>query len=333
MTPLVLRAAFTLFAGIGGQVHAQNHEPMLFIGVNTAPGNVLQRQEIRQSWMQSPYVRGPNPGVVVKFVVGHAERDSEDAKLLATDMAAHDDFLQLPIPEGYHNLVNKTIELFQWFAWHGNARYAMKLDDDSYPNLNRLIPLLELKTQNKKRNTYAGDMMMQNKPLLWGKWRQDPAVYNETYYPPYASGPGYLLGADLIRTMFKDHFKAHVHYVLDNEDANVGVWVHRENVTGLDIDYTNLDAEEEGCRPGVYLAMNMASGNMDCMHQRQRAREPDFCCDHHLSTWADRNALGLVRQARRSARHPMCPPGWSVEQDRQFAWRIATQSLVNFQES
>eukprot|EP00448_Togula_jolla_P033113 CAMPEP_0170622746 /NCGR_PEP_ID=MMETSP0224-20130122/29302_1 /TAXON_ID=285029 /ORGANISM="Togula jolla, Strain CCCM 725" /LENGTH=330 /DNA_ID=CAMNT_0010949099 /DNA_START=66 /DNA_END=1058 /DNA_ORIENTATION=- len=323
--------AAAVLLGLAGQVRA-TFTPMLLIGVNTAPGNVMQRKEIRQSWMQSPYVAGPDKSVVVKFLVGKPA-NSDDAKLLKQDMIQHKDFVELPIQEGYHNLVNKTIAFFRWFALAGTARYAMKLDDDTYPNFNRLMPLLQLKTENKKQYTYAGDMMMQNKPLLWGKWRQDPAVYNETYYPPYASGPGYLMGADLIQRIFNKNYQAHLAYRLDNEDANCGVWVHREGLTGLEIDYTNLDAEEEGCRPGVYLAMNMptGTGNLKCMFERQLAGEPDMCCDHHLSAWSDRNAVGFLRGS--SSRHPLCPAGWSEEQDRAFVWRWATQPLLDFRAS
>eukprot|EP00448_Togula_jolla_P018750 CAMPEP_0170591468 /NCGR_PEP_ID=MMETSP0224-20130122/12421_1 /TAXON_ID=285029 /ORGANISM="Togula jolla, Strain CCCM 725" /LENGTH=177 /DNA_ID=CAMNT_0010915337 /DNA_START=55 /DNA_END=584 /DNA_ORIENTATION=+ len=143
-------------------------EYLLFIGVNTAPGNVLQRVEVRHSWGQSKYIVGPNPVIQYKFAVGWADPNSDDAKLLEEDNATHGDFLRLPIREGYHNLVNKTIAMLRWFALEGNARYVMKLDVDSFPNFNRIVPLLQLKIENGKTFTYAGDMMMKNKPLTWG---------------------------------------------------------------------------------------------------------------------------------------------------------------------
>jgi len=303
---------------------------LLFIAVNTAPGNVPQRAEIRQSWGQSHYIVGPNPNIQYKFAVGWPEPFSSDAKALEQDNATHGDFLRLPIREGYHNLVNKTIAMMRWFALEGNARYIMKLDDDSFPNFNRLVPLLQLKTENGKRYTYAGDMMLHHHPLLWGKWRQDPAVYNESDYPPYATGPGYLMGADLACLIYSEHYSLHIGMRLDNEDVNTGVWVHREHVTGTQIDYTNLEAEEEGCQVGVYIAMNLPLGQMPCMWKRKLAGERDFCCAHSHSTWADRNAVGFLRQAVAAQRR--LAKGWVAEQDRHFALSLASQSLAQFGE-
>merc|ERR1719221_126876 len=107
-------------------------------------------------------------------------------------------------------------------------------------------------------------MLNHNRVLTYGKWAQDPSVYNETYYPMYASGPAYILGADLVDRIFRINFTAHVGHRLANEDTTVGVWVQKENSTTR-IDYAHFMHEQGGCRKGVYLAMNLKPGHLSCM--------------------------------------------------------------------
>merc|ERR1719362_1304940 len=62
-------------------------------------------------------------------------------------------FLRLPIEDGYEKLTNKTFALLSWFAKKRPARFLMKLDDDSFPHLEKLVSLLE---GQKQRYAYMG---------------------------------------------------------------------------------------------------------------------------------------------------------------------------------
>jgi len=271
--------------------------------------------------------------VKAKFIMGNLEPGSNLSEALEQEQSDFGDILHLPVDEGYHNLVNKSIEFFRWYALNGTGHYVMKLDDDTFPSLDKIVAKLHSKIENGKRYTYAGDLLMRNKVLLWGKWAQNPAVYNKTYYPVYASGPGYLLGRDLVEKIFIDNFKLHSQLRLDNEDANVGVWVHQENLTGITVDYSNYNGEEEGCRAGVDLAMNLVAGEMECMWAKKLKHEKDFCCDFTKSTWMERNKLQTVdflKLGHRRGKAAKRLKDWEPEQDQLFAWRLAEAPLQVF---
>eukprot|EP00928_Gymnodinium_smaydae_P046906 TRINITY_DN31278_c0_g1_i1.p1 TRINITY_DN31278_c0_g1~~TRINITY_DN31278_c0_g1_i1.p1 ORF type:complete len:336 (-),score=51.91 TRINITY_DN31278_c0_g1_i1:134-1141(-) len=262
---------------------------LLFIGVFSAPQYRSRRDEIRKSWMLQSAITAHDAEVVAKFVVGTPRAGSHREKLLAAEMMNHSDILQLPVEERYDGLVEKTTSFLRWFTFNGSASYVMKVDDDTFPDLRKLQPILHQKKKRHRKYLYAGGMLMHNRVLTVGKWAQSTLVYDKEFYPPYASGPGYVLGADLVRLLFDTHFALHSSRPkLANEDTNLGVWVSHENET-TPIDYTNLQHEQDGCRQGVVLAMNLRPGTMRCMYLRMVAGSRNICCGGAIGSWQQRN--------------------------------------------
>src|SRR5688500_6257542 len=104
--------------------------PML-IAVTSAPGNDVQRQAIRETWMRRGEKIAPRWKVV--FVVGRPQQPT----------AMEGDTLWLELEEAYEHLPRKAHATIRWFIEHGSYDFLFKTDADCYVNvweLARYVP-------------------------------------------------------------------------------------------------------------------------------------------------------------------------------------------------
>jgi len=221
--------------------------------------------------------------VVAKFVVGVPESE-EDRTALQEEIKLHNDIIQLKDhTDTYQNLPNKTIGFFHWFVGQAEterASFAMKLDDDTFPNLDRLVPLLHEK-QRINPYTYVGSLLWHGPVQGDGKWAE-VGRYHEKEYPAYMAGSGYIMSAELARHLDDVNIKEGRLKILTNEDTTIGVFVHQENFMSIVTDYVNLWSNVWGCSDQNYMAMNLFPGEMRCMWQKMTAggnfQTKDMCC-------------------------------------------------------
>lgn len=210
--------------------------------------------------MRHPLV---NSGVVqARFVISD-ERDPPDAR--------HDDFIRLPVAEDYHQLTAKVIAFMQWFKNNSNASYVMKLDDDSYPHLDLLLPHLQ---RIKNPLAYVGGGMSPHAPVRrYGKW----AEYNfpEDFYPPYMQGAAYMLSNELVKAITVPEF---TEILLANENTTVGVRVDMENQRlkrlGQEVAYHKIPGTLYGCRMNNTLSMNWDARMFPCVFKKEMQQYP-----------------------------------------------------------
>ncbi|XP_002740042.1 beta-1,3-galactosyltransferase 1-like [Saccoglossus kowalevskii] len=113
------------------------------------------------------------------------------------------DLVVLDFDDSYYNLTLKTMMLLRWAVTYcPNAKYVMKVDDDVFVNLDNLIPLLS----EAPREGYAvGYVYVQSKPIrkTWNKWYVSEEEWSYEFYPPYPTGPAYVLSMDVARAVLK----------------------------------------------------------------------------------------------------------------------------------
>jgi len=239
----------------------------VFIGVMTAPQNTQRREAVRRSWMQHPLLSGAQPLFEAKFVVGRVA--SHPA--LAKEQAENKDVVSIDCEEGYNQLTNKTLTFMSWFAEHGTAQYVMKLDDDSYPDLDRLQAAIT--GAGAGPAVYMG-LLWRNAPVQrTGKNAERKEDWPADVLPTYAAGPGYLLSKPLARRVGGEHFLLNHGHELHNEDVSMGVWVQRE----ADVAYVDIKASV-GCGAEDVVSMQLSPEQMECMAQKQRdCQTPGQC--------------------------------------------------------
>lgn len=226
---------------------------LLFIGVNSKMSNHGRRNIHRGSWFQHPLVKS---GVVqAKFLLaGWAEE-------LHRDDTRYGDCLRLPVQEGYHKLTQKTLAYLDWSKNSTNATYVMKLDDDSYPHLDGLIPYL---TNNTSPFAYFG--YVAHGPVhRTGRWAE--TKYDQEWYPNYMQGAGYILSKQLVSEIMKPGF---VNATYSNENATVGIrvsWVKDYQ----DIRYVQLPTRLNGCSKGNVISMNWDVWKFQCVFRKEAA--------------------------------------------------------------
>lgn len=260
--------------------------PLLFIGVFSAPGYTKRRDEVRASWQQHPLLKNSSgkdkPLIAARFVVG--EPDGEDERVaLAQEMKLHDDMLHLPEHrDTYENLPNKTIAFFHWFVAHDRAAFVMKLDDDTFPNLDRLVPLL-LEKQRVSPYNYIGSLLWHGPVQGSGKWAEH-GRYAEEEYPAYMAGSGYILSTELAKHLDEVNLKEGRLRILTNEDTTIGVFVHQENFLSITANYVHVWSNVWGCSSENYIAMNLFPGELKCMWNKMtssasgKVDASDMCC-------------------------------------------------------
>lgn len=263
-------------------VHANYLSPsLLYIGIMSGPNNTERRREIRNSWFWHRMLQD-STFVAAKFIIGQVDGPGADGveTRLEKESAIHKDIVRLSVREGYNHLTNKTMHFFKWYSvHHPGSRFAMKLDDDTFPDLDTLVKVAE--TRDAKY-VYMGALMDGGPVQRLGKWAEDPEVFPDEFYPTYAAGSGYILSFALAQELTQ----AALHHkirMLTNEDTTVGVWVHEfaEEHADEGVDFYGLEADVYGCTNGVTLAMQLQEGEQMCMWNKFRNRvEPGdgTCC-------------------------------------------------------
>uniref|UniRef100_A0A061RYZ4 Hexosyltransferase n=1 Tax=Tetraselmis sp. GSL018 TaxID=582737 RepID=A0A061RYZ4_9CHLO len=130
---------------------------------------------------------------------------------LAAEASSFCDLLFLDAQEGYENLWRKVTSFFSWLTsreehkQNENKTYVMHVDDDSFVRLDLLV--LEMRTWPEKR-FYWGYIWNSNSSRVTSPIRNPAnksympeADYCLDYYPPFASGCGFVLSWDLVQAL------------------------------------------------------------------------------------------------------------------------------------
>ena len=186
----------------------------LLIVVITAPPNTARRSVIRQTWtLNLP------KNAKVFFAVGMKFLNSENKTALDDENKLNQDLIMLPhLEDKYDLLTDKVVEFMKWIGETSVFDYLLKVDDDTFVRVDKLVNALQLKPRDK---LYWGFFNNGSEIVKEGKWAE-PEPYICDKYVSYALGGGYVLSKDLVTYIVdnSDKFKKFV-----NEDVSVGTWL------------------------------------------------------------------------------------------------------------
>lgn len=156
--------------------------------------NRNQRNALRRTWLSQ--AKG---NVTYTFVFGKSTMEELNYNV-ADEQKIHYDILLIDFIESYRNLTLKTISAFRWAVQNcGHVNYVMKVDDDMWVNLEALQEMVT-SPLGLSANKLFGSCSMNARPFRdpTHKYYVPFSMYNESIYPPYCSGTGYLTNMALI---------------------------------------------------------------------------------------------------------------------------------------
>ena len=193
----------------------------LLILVFSAPANFDKRTIIRKTWATDPSLKIRWRSV---FPLGQAAGDNILNKKLEAEGMMYGDLIRGSYNEHYKNLTFKTQMGLEWAAKYcADFQFLLKADDDVFINPYALIDHLRI-PDTPKTNLYTGSCRFGSGVFRAGKngvtWKE----YNKTTYPPFCSGPAYVLSSDVVYKLVE---MFDVKKPFKNEDVYIGMLVEK----------------------------------------------------------------------------------------------------------
>ncbi|KAK3578334.1 hypothetical protein CHS0354_039041 [Potamilus streckersoni] len=178
--------------------------PFLLFFVLSLPNNTLQRQTIRRTWgdLASQKNSSFNISARMVFMLGRMTDGNMFDRLVQKESTEYNDIVQFDFLESRYNLTRKMMYGLRWVKTYCHSvRYILKVDDDTFINVDRLSDYL-LTDSNINNKAIHGYVYHYGGPVLRdGKYAVKIDELPSSQYPPYVSGTSYILPYDAIPDM------------------------------------------------------------------------------------------------------------------------------------
>jgi hypothetical protein len=172
-----------------GVCRLEEGHPKLLILVTSRPGNTAVRDAIRNTWGNIQKINGK----IIKTVFLAGLTDPETTKNLIRENDLHHDLIQGSFVDTYRNLTYKSVMGLKWAAEYcGKADFVMKADDDTFIRMEWLMGFLD---HLDPKDRFIAGHCFTTRPLRdkSSKWYIKESEYNDTFYPMYCAGQGYII--------------------------------------------------------------------------------------------------------------------------------------------
>ncbi|KAG8573978.1 hypothetical protein GDO81_008986 [Engystomops pustulosus] len=206
----------------------KNRKPFLVIMIIGECHDISSRHTIRETWGN---VSLYDVDVVRIFLVGLPSVAPERIqRLLEEESRTFGDIIQQDFMDTYYNLTLKTLMGLEWVTkFCPSTSYVMKIDNDMFLNVDYLVHQLLHPDLPVRENYMSGVIVANTGPLRsrFYKWYVPKEVYPNDTYPPYCSGPGYVLSVDMAKKIYN---VSQVIRVIPMEDAFMGICLHELHI-------------------------------------------------------------------------------------------------------
>lgn len=177
----------------------------IIILVQTATENFLRRSALRNMW--ASIIAHENYTVRMVFFLGKPAHEGVQF-LLRQEQNRHGDLVQGTFVDTYRNLTHKSVLGLRWVSeFCPNAEFVLRMDDDVFVNVFKILELLDTGLLNKPRHIWC---QVKNKYVYkiqrhGGKWKVDEEEFkNMTHYPfTHCNGPFAIITGDIISDLFQ----------------------------------------------------------------------------------------------------------------------------------
>ncbi len=189
-----------------------DHSHTFLVYVLSQPAGFRRRDVIRSTWgdilhySSSCVQHGFNIRVI--FAMGLSSNMSRsDQDMLSQEIAQHQGIWIGQFEDTYNNLVLKGIQVLSWIkdtCPGDHIDFVMKIDEDVFPNLFRLLGLAWRIQLEKNENTWphfichhkSSSPVVRDPNAPFGKYSVSFEEYPEEYYPQYCSGGLYIMSRE-----------------------------------------------------------------------------------------------------------------------------------------
>uniref|UniRef100_W5NP43 Hexosyltransferase n=2 Tax=Lepisosteus oculatus TaxID=7918 RepID=W5NP43_LEPOC len=204
--------------------------PFLILMVPVAPDNRLSRDTIRRTWGNESLIPGVNILRIFYLGLPSGEQASRIQEELKNESREHQDMVQKDFMDSYFNLTIKTMMILDWLtSYCSESPYAIKIDTDTFLNVDHLVKFLDPKAIPTKKDFITGVIIEGGEARRdrGSKWYMPEEVYPKRTYPLYVSGIGYIFSLDLAQKILE---KSKYVKPLHLEDVYVGMCLEELNI-------------------------------------------------------------------------------------------------------
>jgi hypothetical protein len=170
------------------------------------------RPDQRKPWVCEP--KNANAKIDIEYNAQQealTQKISQESNVIIVDMI-----------DVYRNLADKLFKSYRWIIQNTNAKYVLKMDDDSFARVGSVEHWLKKRPHPPKYEIIAGGFS-KGPVSRRGKWAE--MKYKPDKYPPWPSGAGHIVSRPVIEYM---HQNADTWVSYQGEDTSLGIWM--ENV-------------------------------------------------------------------------------------------------------
>ncbi|XP_075506920.1 beta-1,3-galactosyltransferase GALT1-like [Primulina tabacum] len=248
----------------------------LFIGVLSTPNNLRRRMAVRRTWMQYPAVRSGK--VAVRFFVGLNKNHTVN-KELWDEAQTFEDIQLMPFVDNYSLITWKTIAICIYGTDVVSAKFIMKTDDDSFVRVDEVLNTLDRinVTHGLLYGLIYSNLEPHREPA--SKWYTTLEEWPDDKYPPWASGPGYVVSKDIAEAVSKKHREGQLK-MFKLEDVAMGIWILDMKNKGLQVRYEKDDRIFYDCKDGYVVAHRQSPGELLCLWKKIQEKNLAICCSN-----------------------------------------------------
>ncbi|KAF2299454.1 hypothetical protein GH714_031995 [Hevea brasiliensis] len=202
---------------------------------------------------------------------------------LWNELQTYGDIQLVPFVDYYNLITWKTVAICTFGAEVISANYVMKTDDDAFVRVDEV--LASLRRTNIRHGLLYGLINYNAQPHRNpnSKWYISVEEWRESFYPPWAHGPGYVVSQDIAKAVYKRHKKGQLK-MFKLEDVAMGIWIAEMKKGSLHVTYVNEErVYNEGCKDGYVVAHYQSPREMLCLWQKlQQGNEPGCCSGNKI---------------------------------------------------
>ncbi|XP_022216476.2 beta-1,3-galactosyltransferase 5-like isoform X2 [Drosophila obscura] len=227
----------------------------LLILITSAQSHSMERMSIRQTWMH--YASRRDVGMA--FVLGRTTNATLNESINQENYI-YGDMIRGNFIDSYFNLTLKTISMLEWTDTHcPRVKYILKTDDDMFINVPRLLDFIDGK---KDTRTIYGRLAKKWKPMRSNKLKNfvSHQQYRDAVYPPFTTGPAYLLTGDIVHELYMHSLRT---FYFQLEDVLItGILAESLNISRVHVDnFCNRRIIFTPCRISFAISVHMIKEN------------------------------------------------------------------------
>ncbi|XP_066262693.1 beta-1,3-galactosyltransferase 5-like [Euwallacea similis] len=169
----------------------------------SSPAGFKARRVIRNTWGRDKRIMSHS--VSLYFLLGQTT-DLDVQKNITKESFENKDIVQENFYDSYNNLTLKSAMMLKLFTLRCQSKvnYLLKIDDDIYLNLPKLVD--DLLMRNQTENLLMGSVICRSRPIrTYGdKWYAGPSyLFPFDVYPSYISGTTYCMSGDVTHKLLQ----------------------------------------------------------------------------------------------------------------------------------